>query len=192
VWPLSALGRREQCGHADLDELDARLGPKNWRSWPAGQFLISPVPAHALFGRGVRRLKIPTRPQLCRREKETTSSCSVLWNPTVGRFVSPSWMSSRPSGEKVLFLGSMYDAVPHTKPCWSAGRARSRAEKEMRKPESSPALPGAHEHHSLLPYGSDWGGNQTYRLLCPSRQHGRDTWKGPVDGDSECLYESHR
>ena len=177
-------------GTLTLDELDARLGAKELAQLARpGHFFDFTRYRPTLYSEGgVRRLKIPNCAlSYARREKGNDFLLLRLLEP---HMLGEDFVESLLDVLKALkvkrycLLGSMYDAVPHTKPLLVSGRATgAEAEKEMKKAGVQPSnYQGPTSITSLLPLmASDLGvETMTFIVSLPQYVNMEEDYLGKV------------
>jgi hypothetical protein len=146
-------------GTLTLDELEARLGAKELAQLarPGHFFDFTRYRPMLYSEEGVRRLKIPNSTlSYARREKGNDFLLLRLLEPHMqGEDFVESLLDLLKAlkVKRYCLLGSMYDAVPHTKPLLVSGRATGAgAEMEMKKAGVQPSnYQGPTSITSLLP-----------------------------------------
>ena len=177
-------------GTLTLDELEARLGAKELAQLarPGHFFDFTRYRPMLYSEEGVRRLKIPNCAlSYARREKGNDFLLLRLLEP---HMLGEDFVESLLDVLKALkvkrycLLGSMYDAVPHTKPLLVSGRATgAEAEKEMKKAGVQPSnYQGPTSITSLLPLmASDLGvETMTFIVSLPQYVNMEEDYLGKV------------
>ena len=177
-------------GTMTLDELEGRLGAKELAQLarPGDFFDFTRYRPMLYSEEGVRRLKIPNSTlSYARREKGNDFLLLRLLEPHMqGEDFVESLLElfKTLKVKRYCLLGSMYDAVPHTKPLLVSGRATgAEAEKEMKKAGvQSSNYQGPTSITSLLPLmASDLGvETMTFIVSLPQYVNVEEDYLGKV------------
>ena len=177
-------------GTMTLDELEGRLGAKELAQLarPGDFFDFTRYRPMLSSEEGVRRLKIPNSTlSYARREKGNDFLLLRLLEPHMqgeGFVESLLELFKTLKVKRYCLLGSMYDAVPHTKPLLVSGRATgAEAEKEMKKAGvQSSNYQGPTSITSLLPLmASDLGvETMTFIVSLPQYVNVEEDYLGKV------------
>ena len=177
-------------GTMTLDELEGRLGAKELAQLarPGDFFDFTRYRPMLYSEEGVRRLKIPNSTlSYARRERGNDFLLLRLLEPHMqgeGFVESLLELFKTLKVKRYCLLGSMYDAVPHTKPLLVSGRATgAEAEKEMKKAGvQSSNYQGPTSITSLLPLmASDLGvETMTFIVSLPQYVNVEEDYLGKV------------